>query len=643
MVKNDNNNNINPEGSRDEIIVIHDSAGRPKKVGLEEWKTDGLNKELKDCGSDSTKLYNQIMQAVRYNLAELVLPFAEKLMQTDSDIKRGCLSYAICLAETGKAKEALELLRDYTNKHGKDPSILTNLSKILLNIGKIDAAREVLWESLKLDPNQDTGLKWYVSNTVRSERYLNPYLLEKVFRIPNSWLAGLYLAQQRLEKKDPERALEIYRECLEKVENPSTEFLTKMGIDLTRHERWKEFVEMTAPIYIAKEHGIGLGLLLIDAYLQDSDAKIANEIYEKLLAADEKKWDEILEVQREKIEERRKNITGEGEGVDFLIIDKPIWTRGVFPLSNTLPKKPPNAAKIPILSSVCISSEVTGSEILELKNTALGLSLLLGEFLFICTDGIVATIVPWVQKKGIGVPIIPEKMKHSNYLLTVQPSEFEETIKKMRIPKGFEMEEGVMENLPEVDKKRADYVIELNIMCRPEKWELTVSLVRLKNWIKVRDIFWTFPEKSINPNDLKGIFNTVLQNIGKYTKTKSLKPPSWYCPLDVESQASYMGALRQSNFLMIGALDSLKGSKTISYQKALEQLLQLCKENKGLLLPRLLLLSGIKDIFKKEPKVIEEYGEKIIEELSKANLPSGLPSEDLESIKNMLKGASDGK
>ena len=162
---------------------------------------------------------------------------------------------------------------------------------------------EIVWESLQKSPNQEHALEW-VHSAIREQwgEEKGIEALTRIASVPGSWRAQLWLGQQAMYSRQPERALAMFRECLEKVSHPAPmSVLADISASLGSSGYFREIEELVEPVFDAKTHTIHVGANLMRAHTEMGQFDKARQILDQLYVArrpqDEKQlqhWTQVL-------------------------------------------------------------------------------------------------------------------------------------------------------------------------------------------------------------------------------------------------------------------------------------------------------------------------------------------------------------
>ncbi len=326
-----------------EMIECYDEQGQKILVSREEIRKTILPNQLKNHWSNADALYNDILLAFKDDFNEEALDAAKHLVHIDEIKERGYTTLAIAYMTKELFGEAEKTLKEYINLFGKTGMILTNLAKVHHQRGDIEGAKDLVWESLCLEPNQEATLQWWVILNMEAGQNNVADLLKKITAIKGSWLPQLYLARYYIEQKDLESAKPIY----EYVLNTSVDELPVLYIisgDLGNNGYINEIIDIVAPLYDPEKHDIMAGMNILHAYIQTGKHVEGQKLIDKLMKSERPDVKAVLQKLAsdfETLEKAQKNNGSKPEGVEYelVVTDKPIWFYGLKSPEWLLPKE----------------------------------------------------------------------------------------------------------------------------------------------------------------------------------------------------------------------------------------------------------------------------------------------------------------
>lgn len=332
--------------SAPETIKVFDQYGRPLQVEKEVWRTQVLPANLAARRDDPEALRSVIIKSVNDGFAADVLESARHLATTDPQKLRGATVLGVVLLQLKKPDEAKRVLESAAARHGEEGLLLTNLAKAYGALGDLAKRDQTLWRALQLDPNQDNGLMWFIA-LARDEggHAAETTALERVAGLPGSWRAQLWLARDALERNETDRAVQLYREALSRMSPIPADALLQISGDLGNRSQPSLLLELCAPHFDIKLHGIQVGTNLIKANLDLGRPADARRILDQLYAEQRPDWREALlewEGGIEQAERRTGPLSGRIE-IEFMTLDQPLWAQGRLGFEALLPAKDPEA------------------------------------------------------------------------------------------------------------------------------------------------------------------------------------------------------------------------------------------------------------------------------------------------------------
>jgi hypothetical protein len=217
---------------------------------------------------DPAGLFRVIMLGLRANLADMVLPAANRLAEIDPVQERGRVCCAMVLGRIGRQVEALGILKHWLRDHPESHVAMTAISELYETIGQHDEAGRFVKMALSL-PNGfgmsrvfdsvdgQYGGEMTVLNELRNSSMMSA-----------SWTPNLWKARVELFKGNHENAADIYRRALES-ENGSKlpQLLCLVSVDLHRVREYRLEIETIAQFFDARIHNSLIGINLVHAYV----------------------------------------------------------------------------------------------------------------------------------------------------------------------------------------------------------------------------------------------------------------------------------------------------------------------------------------------------------------------------------------
>lgn len=145
---------------------------------------------------------------------------------------------------------------------------------------------EILWQALETNPNLEPAIQRYESGfREQGGEEAGIAALTRIARIPGSWRAQLWLGQHAMYSQQPERALEMFRDCMAKVSRPAPmNVLADISASLGSAGYFREIEELVEPAFEAKMHTIHVGSNLMRAHTEMGQFDKARRILDQLYA-----------------------------------------------------------------------------------------------------------------------------------------------------------------------------------------------------------------------------------------------------------------------------------------------------------------------------------------------------------------------
>jgi tetratricopeptide (TPR) repeat protein len=292
-----------------EMIKAFDAYGREIQITREEWRTKVLPGQFQQNWTNPEGLAACITQALQDGFPEEALPPARQLERIDTVPQRGATLLGVTLLQLKNFKEANFVLTIAAAKYSNDGTILTNLAKACAGLGQQDRADMILWKALEADPNLDNGLLWYVVQ--QKERGGDQGELDALLRVaalPGSWRPQLWLARRELQHDNNlPTAMAYYHQALERLGKVPSDVLMQISGDLGNAGHLMELLELCAPRFDVKAHGLTVGNNLIKAYVDTGQANQARKLLEQLYAQQRPDWKQMLLYWDKEIDKLDKN------------------------------------------------------------------------------------------------------------------------------------------------------------------------------------------------------------------------------------------------------------------------------------------------------------------------------------------------
>lgn len=591
-----------PTATAPATIRVYDSYGREVEINREDWRDKVLLDNLNDRRDNPQALYDMLVMALQDGFTAEVLPYAEHLARIDTIPSRGATLLGVAYMECNRLNEAADVLCRYLAHHGDDGVVLTNLAKVQHRQSNPDQAAQTLWRGLLADPNQDNGLRWYLS--IEKERNGEAGELEacrKVASIPGSWRARTLLAHNALGRKQLSEALAHYEDALAVAGSPiPTDLLMHISGDLGNHGHLAEIIRLVVPRFDVDQHGVLVGNNLIKAYCDLGLVDEAREILHELYSRRRPDWQKTLRFWDGELEKaslnRRQIPDPEKLSVMMLMLPAPLWARDQSPFATLLPTKEEDAPEVCFFGSVIIKEQIAEDGRAQLADGPGRLSrvvpLILAEHLQIYSNARATTIIPWVQTQGFAV--FPSR--HSDEAL-------------VRLGDG--------------SNRSLSYAAGITVEVVDSNWDLTVRVLRLADEVCIGE--WQRRISGDPGEAVIGLINDVLICLGNEAPIQLQDAPEWYRPLAGTAFSNQLLRLEQQLAVYMNGQEDIEGSGLSGQREILEGILHLCVEHPGNALSRIMLGQTLRLMGKSNPDVVAEFAPKVarLEQSNKLDSKAG--------------------
>jgi tetratricopeptide (TPR) repeat protein len=593
--------------SNDKEITVYNKEKVPKKVLLSKWRESLCLDYLEDASGDPKDLYYQLMQAHKTGVIEEAVPYAEKLYEIDTDKERGTTCLSIFLYEVGENSKALGLLSSYKKIGKMTPTIFTNLSKILKDGGRIDASREALWESLKLDPNQEPAICMYTENKSDKGVFYNKHLLERLSRLKGAWLPNIYLAKSHLKNGEIKLATEKLKSIIDDCEQViPKEKIIRIAIEMEAAGLLKEMTTILLPVYEPSKHGLATGIMLIDALVFQKMFSQLDQLLSKLYESKNIKWVNTLLKIEEEIERKggleSPSETFGNEHLDMLVYNRPLWMESEIEEKTKIEPILMIGGSIEIVTDMPREGD-TGKSLKKKLSILGGYLLMISEYLQVSCGDNIYLLTPWVQGKGLTRLYVPRSLRHYIPLTAMGVTEVEESFASLNNSLTTEN-----------NKSRNDYFLDLLLheeMVGGEiRWFLGLKLLVRKNWIKIYDRSIEL-DKDEPFSNIEDLLKNTSAYISKMTSIKTKEIPPWYNPSATSNYNSYIWALSHLEKIKQSNKKELLGSKTYNALNVLRGYLKIHEDSNRSIHSKYLLLSAIREIKQRRPQLIKLISEEL--------------------------------
>lgn len=585
------------------MIKAFDAYGREIQITREDWRKKVLPGQFKQHWNNPEMLATCITQALRDDFPQEALEPSRQLQRIDPDPRRGATLLGVTLLQLKQFKEAESVLTTVICSHGEEGNLLTNLAKAYAGLGDQARADATLWRALEVNPNLDNGLLWYVAlQKERGGEQAEEEALLRLAALPGSWRPQLWLARRALQQaKDLSAAMAYYHQALQRLETVPGDVLMQISGDLGNAGHLMELLELCAPRFDAKVHGLTVGNNLIKAYVDTGQADLARRILEQLYAQQRPDWKQMLLYWDGEIDKLDKNY-GPVEGaqqpeISVLVLEGPIWAREGTPFSEILPAKNEGAVKVAFLcGSVELAPEKKTDKVTSQPTDAEGrftraLPLYLAEQMHLQTNARALVLTPWV--------------KHGGFVVSGKPWDLAQ---------------------PCWAVNGAQYLVSLHLNASREPWTAQFTLTRLSDNISLAS--W---EEMVNPQDsamaIQRILTVTIKHLHAQVGTEVQPTSEWLFPPSNKWLPTYLVGLEQA--LAVSCTKLVPDDKPFlsAERSIIENHLNLSVEEPNNLCCRFLLLSTLEKEASRKPGIAGEFKERI--ERLQREKPLAEPAESL--------------
>ncbi|MCA9122921.1 MAG: hypothetical protein H6822_06705 [Planctomycetaceae bacterium] len=226
----------------------------------------------------------------------------------------------------------------YIVEYGATGMVLTNLAKVYAERGENKQAEAILWDGLKLDPNQENGLLWWAA--IHEERLGQQGFLDSMntaAAIPGSWRRQLWLARKSLEQERPQEAMQYYEVILNVAANHG-DVLMQISGDLGTHGCLDGILTLIPPVYDPEKHDVHTGFNILQAYVEKGDYIMGQRFLQRIFVLDRPDIRECLHyyaAEFEKLKDAAEPLPqAQEEQVEVVAarFNRPIWAYGLASL-----------------------------------------------------------------------------------------------------------------------------------------------------------------------------------------------------------------------------------------------------------------------------------------------------------------------
>lgn len=573
------------------MIDLVDAYGRHVQFTREQWRTEVLPHSLRRVWDQPEALAQMIIQSLHDGFFAEVLPAAERLSQIDSDPERAACVLGSIYLKLERFAEAENALSDYVARHGETGPILINLAKVYRAQNKPESHIEAtLWRGLTLDPNQDTGLPWFVGmHNERAGPAGATDALRRVAALAGSWRAQCWLAREALERRELEVALALYHEVLARFPQPApTAALQQISGDLVNHGHLPDALTLIAPLFQLEDHGISVGNNLLKANLDLGRIEATQALLDQLYAMKRPEWASQLAYWDNEIGRAKISIATPGKEqppIAGLSLAGPIWLRRSSPAAELFPGKTDEAPTLSFYGASIEYPATQGQLQVQPTDTAGRLSralpLFLAEQVHFFTEATGRVLQMWIPSL------------HGAFAVSSAPWSAADAAAEAR-----------------AHTPPSDYAFILHLSAAAEPWSVELRLVRT---IDAR----LLASKSIPfTSDAPGTFfkqlgDITLSLLQEHAELGTVPAPEGYTVPAGNSLSEYTGRLEQALAVAVAAMPEAKGGSLNREREIVSGMLQYCLVEPRSLAVRLLFVQTLTNLRKVRPQVVAEFQEKV--------------------------------
>jgi len=572
------------------MIKVFDGYGREFYITKQEWKDNILIGNLENARSNPDELYNMLVGALNDGFSKDIVKYAEVLHRIDTIPSRGTTVLGIVYMDCNRLDDAEKVLSECIQKNGEDGVVLTNLAKVYSRREDNKKAESTLWHALEVDPNQENGLGWYTS--IHNERGGEPAYLEayrRVAALPQSWRAQIWLARFSLEKKDIATAKNLYEESIARAGNPiPADLLMQISGDLGNNGYLKEIIEFVEPNFDPSFHGILVGNNLIKTHFDLGQLENARTILDNLYSQKRPDWRDTLSYWDTELAKKGISVKS-GESTDIpsisiVSIEGPLWCRDKSPFASLLPTKTDKSIKVAVFGNTILQNFTTDKPSLQLADSpgraSRAIPLFLAEKLHISTNAAGFALIAWAQTQGFAVF-------------------------------GKPYDEKSLCELAEKSGAAPDFILSVILDTTHPIWEVSVNIIHRIDRKSLCKLNVNVPLENPGPAIIQlcdNITDLLVQHAGIHV----ISLPEWYVIPEGIASSDYLLRLEQLLAVACKNLDFLQGGGLQGEHEIIDGILHLnvgFPSNKTV---RMLYTQTLKQMKKFNPKIVEEFRDKII-------------------------------
>jgi tetratricopeptide (TPR) repeat protein len=400
-----------PAGRRNDSVWVIDWYGRQQTISAKDWARSVLPSDLHFAWDKPDALASTIELALIHRCAADVLDAARHLHEIDPNKGRAVCLLADSLLYSGHDLEAERILDFHVQQHGEEAGVVATRAIIEYARGRSRRAEELLWRSIELDPNGARAVGNYAGLSYqRGGVQAEVEAMTRIAALPGSWRADVALVWVALNDKNLEVGLKHAGEALRKAPRPAPiDLLESLAHALISQGHLPEVVNLVAPHFDAKLHGLPVGSALIKTYLDLGQIDFAARILTQLREFKTLMTESALNYWEAQIADSRHEVADpvsiSEETFGYMTFEGPIWLPRNSSAAELFPAKSTDGPSIALLPFSADAPE--GPEKLPrewgslLSGYSRATPLFLLEQLEFHTNARAFAIVPWVRDAGV--------------------------------------------------------------------------------------------------------------------------------------------------------------------------------------------------------------------------------------------------
>jgi len=580
-----------------ELITVYDQFGREMRLTREQWLNNVLLDNLKKHWEQPDELANLLVNAFQDGFFAEVQDAAEQLYAIDHNKHRSATLLAIVYMRTGDPRSAESLLTKHIAKHGEEGVVLTNLAKAKADLGKKDDSMQTLWRALELDPNQDNGLGWYEIEIKESKGAETArQALEKVAALPGSWRAHLWLARQQLSAGDLDAAMSLYRESLERSENPKpADQLVQISGDLGNGGHLPQILELVEPHFDPLTHGLQVGNNLIKANLDLGQLETVRKILDRLQLMQRPDWNEHLGFWEHELAKTRNETSKQPAGAQdinltLVTFEGPLWIGRENPYASLFPPKPKESPVVVFQGCSIARPQIGESTQYQLSDNpgrfSRVLPMWLAETVHLNSNAVCYAVIPWNQAQN------------GSFVVFGAEASDDAVAHQARMDFGSAF-----------DRPTADYAVYTHLEIQGENWTAHYRVIRTIDAKRIAEFSHPFAEgayRQVHQRALDELRALLANEVGVQWQPNELpvNPP-------MEWLDHYLFRLEQCLAVRCSLMAEGEESNLSNIPEIIQGSLQYCLDAPEHLSGRLMLLHTLEGIKRQRPELVASFTEKV--------------------------------